>query len=111
MLGGDGRFRMEPGEHVPGGRPLQPFHTEPDPFAIPKRSVLLLQEQQASHSIDARPQPGHMEMHEREQGEALRNPPTGCSARSVASLTASSQSSRRIACSACAERYPSLKRR
>jgi hypothetical protein len=25
---------MEPGEHVSAGPPLQPFHPEPDPFAI-----------------------------------------------------------------------------
>ena len=30
----DARFRMEPGEHVSAGPPLQPFHPEPDPFAI-----------------------------------------------------------------------------
>jgi hypothetical protein len=28
MLGGDARFRMEPGEHVPAGGSLQPFRPQ-----------------------------------------------------------------------------------
>ena len=40
---------------------------------IPKRSVLLFQEKQAPHPVEARPEPGRVEMHEGEQGEGLRD--------------------------------------
>ena len=46
---------------------------EPHPLAIPQRPVLLLEEQQASRLVAARPQPGRVQVHEREQGEGLRD--------------------------------------
>jgi hypothetical protein len=33
MLGGDAGLRVESSEHVPAGRPLQPFRPEPHPWS------------------------------------------------------------------------------
>ena len=49
------------------------FAPELDPFAIPQRPVLLLEQQQAARPVEARPQPGRVEVHEREQREGLRD--------------------------------------
>src|SRR5229473_1081616 len=71
MFGGNAGFRVESREHVAAGGSLEPLHTELHLFAIPKGPVLLLEEQQASQGIEARPQPGRVEVHQGEQGEGL----------------------------------------
>src|SRR5712692_4118893 len=71
MFGGNAGFRVESREHVAAGGSLEPVHTELHLFAIPKGPVLLLEEQQASQGIEARPQPGRVEVHQGEQGEGL----------------------------------------
>ena len=77
---------------------------EPHLFAIPERPVLLLEEQQAAHPVEARRQPGRVQVHEREQREGLGDRAHRVLRQQRGSRMASSHSSRRIACSACAER-------
>ena len=62
MLGGDTGFGVESRERLPAGGPFQPFRTELHFFVIPEGAVLLLEEQQTSRRVEARPQPGGVEV-------------------------------------------------
>ena len=73
MLGGDAGFRVEAREHVAAGRALQPFqaelHPARDPIAIgpaPRGAAGLRSHRRATPA-------GRVEVHEREQGEGLRD--------------------------------------
>ena len=73
MLGSNAGLRVESREHFPTGGPLKPLRPELDPLTIPQGSILLFEQQQASHPVAACAQPGRMQVHEGEQREGFRD--------------------------------------
>jgi hypothetical protein len=103
VLRRDARLRVITRQRLAASGSHEVIEPALDELAIPTRAILLFEEQEASHSIHASVEPRRVKAHERNERVRLRSAPAGSSLSMSANRSASSQSSRRITRSGCAE--------
>src|SRR4051812_16857280 len=71
MLGGDAGLGVITREPLTTRRSREPFDTDADLVAIPKRTVLLFEKQEVAGAVDTAREAGAVEVHQREKCRGL----------------------------------------